>query len=285
MSSSAGLPSRLRRLEPPDERPERDRAHGDESADGPSAFLPDEDPEHDAAHPDRREDRADDVDSPVPGVRDVVDELAAHEHDRDDHDLAAERDAPGEVRRDEASEQRPDGGRDRRRGSDERVRLSLHRPLEVAVDERLHRGKQERCSEASDDRPEDHDRQQVLRQRHRERAHRVAEQAEYVSALATDQVADLAADQDERRRDERLERDRRLDAAGRRVEVAHDRRDRHVHQRRVDDEDEHRHREENRESLVAARLRRSCFGCHVHRGMSVAGFGCGGITLNGLAVR
>ena len=53
---------------------------------------------------------------------------------------------------------------------------------------------------------------------------------------------------------ERLERDRRLHAARRRVEVVHDRRDRHVHQRRVDDEHEHRHREQDREELVAARL-------------------------------
>ena len=51
----------------------------------------------------------------------------------------------------------------------------------------------------------------------------VAEQAEHVGALAADQVADLAADQDERGGHERLERDRRLHAADRRVEVVDDR--------------------------------------------------------------
>ncbi len=92
--------------------------------------------------------------------------------------------------------------------------------LEVAVDERLHRRQQQRRAEPADDRPADDDRQQALRERHRERADRVAEQAEHVRALAADQVADLAADQDERGRHERLERDRRLHAARRRVEVA-----------------------------------------------------------------
>ena len=233
--------------QPPDERPERDRADGDERADRLAALLPDEDPEHDAAHAERGEDRADDVDALGARVRDVVDEPAAGEHDRDDHDLAEERDAPGEVRRDEAAEQRPDGGGDRGRGADERVGPPLHRALEVPVDQRLHRREQERRAEPADDRPEDDDREQALRQRHRQRARRVAEQAEDVGALAADQVADLAADQDERRRDERLERDRRLHAAGGRVEVVHDRGDRHVHQRRVDDEDEHRHREQDRQ--------------------------------------
>ena len=95
---------------------------------------------------------------------------------------------------------------------------------------------------------------EALRERHRERADRVPEQAEHVGALAADQVADLAADQDERSRDERLERDRRLHAARGRVEVVHDGRDRHVHQRRVDDEHEHRHREQDREQMVAFRL-------------------------------
>jgi LPXTG-motif cell wall-anchored protein len=75
-----------------------------------------------------------------------------------------------------------------------------------------------------------------------------------LGALAAEQIADLAPDQDERGRDERLERDRRLDAAHGRVEVPDDGRDRHVHQRRVDDEDEHRHRQQDREPWAAGSL-------------------------------
>ena len=124
--------------------------------------------------------------------------------------------------------------------------------------------------------PEDDDRGQALGERHRERADRVAEQAQHVGPLAADEVADLAADQDERRRHQRLERDRRLHAADRRVEILDDRRDRHVHQRRVDDEHEHRHRQQDRQAWVArcllqeGRLVLSRSQEH-HPGMSVSG--------------
>jgi hypothetical protein len=183
-----------------------------------------------------------------------VDELEAREHDGDDHCFAGECHAPGEEGRDEAAQQRADSGGNRGSGTHKRIRLPLHRPCEVAVDEGLHRREQERCAEAADDRPEDHDREQVLRQRHRHRAGGVAQQAEHVRAFAPEQVADLARDQDERRRHERLQRDRRLDAARGRVEVVDDRRDRHVHQRGVDDEHEHRHREQDGEAHVARRF-------------------------------
>src|SRR5262249_18173497 len=49
----------------------------------------------------------------------------------------------------------------------------------------------------TDDRPEDDDRDEALRKRHRQRSGRVREQPENVGAFAADQVADLAADQDE----------------------------------------------------------------------------------------
>ena len=244
--------------EPPPERSERDQADRDQRADRAAAFLPDEDPQHDAAHPDGREDGADVVDSPRAGVRHVVDASAAEQHERDDQNLPAEGDAPGEIGRDEAAEERPHGSGDSRRGSDQRVGLPLHRSLEVAVDQGLHRREQERRTEAADDRPEDDDRDEALRERHRQRSGRVAEQAEDVRALAAEEVADLAADQDEGRRDECFQRDRGLHAAGGRVEVVDDRRDRHVHQRRVDHEHEHRHREQDRDQLVAARFRGSC---------------------------
>ena len=230
MSSRAGFPSRLRRLSHQTSAPSARTPSGDQGPDRLAALLPHEDPEDDAAHADRGEDRADHVHALVSRVRNVVNEPDPGEHDRDDHDLPEEAHAPGEVGRDEAAEKRPDGGGDRGGGADERVRLPLHRPGEVPVDEGLHRREQQRGPEAADDRPEDEDRHEALRQGHRQRAERVAAQTEHVGALPADQVADLASDQDERGRNERFGRDRRLDAAGRRVEVAHDRRDRDVHQ-------------------------------------------------------
>ena len=148
----------------------------------------------------------------------------------------------------------PTRGGDRRRGADQGVGLLLRRSLEVAVDQRLHRGQQQRRAEPADDRPEDDDRGQALGQRHRQGADGVAEQAQHVGALAPDEVADLAADQDERRGDQRLERDRGLDAADGRVEIVDHRGDRDVHQRRVDDEHEHRHRQQHGEPWIARRL-------------------------------
>jgi hypothetical protein len=142
---------------------------------------------------------------------------------------------------------------------DQRIGLYLCRSLEVAMDERLHGRQQERGAEAADDRPEDDDRRQAPREGHRQRAERIRQQTQHIRPLAPEQVADLAADQDERSRDQGLERDRALDRAHRRVEVLDYRRDRHVHQRRVDDEHEHRGRQQERQPRVSRFLR--CNAC------------------------
>ena len=90
----------------------------------------------------------------------------------------------------------------------------------------------------------------LLRQHHRDRARHVAEQAEHVCPLAAEEVADLAPDEDEGGGDERFEGDGRLHAADRGVQVLHHSGDRHVHQRCVDDQHEHRHREKQGELRV-----------------------------------
>jgi hypothetical protein len=116
--------------------------------------------------------------------------------------------------------------------------------LEVAVDQGLHGRQQEGRAEPAHDRPEVDDRRQTLGEGHRQGADRVCREAQHVGQLAPNQIADLAGDQDERGRDQSLERDRSLNAADRRVKVVHDRGDRDVHQRCVDDEHEHRHRQQ-----------------------------------------
>jgi hypothetical protein len=105
---------------------------------------------------------------------------------------------PGQSRRDEATDQRPDRSRDRAGRAHERVDLRPHLPFEVAVDQRLHGGQVERGAQAPDEGPEDDDRPDALRDHHRERAGRVEHQAYDVRALAPEEVPDLAADQDER---------------------------------------------------------------------------------------
>ncbi len=165
-------------------------------------------------------------------------------------DLEQETDAPREECGDEASEQGSDRRGDRGRGTDQGIDSLLGGSFEVAVDEGLHRGQQERRAESTDHGPEHDDRGHALRERHRQGTDRVREQTEHVRLLPADEVAHLAPDQDERCGDEGLERDGRLDAADGRAEIMNDGRDRDVHQRGVDDEHEHRHREQQRESLV-----------------------------------
>ena len=188
--------------EPAGERPQRERADRDQERDVVSAFLPYQDAEHHAAHADDGQAGADPIDLPLARVRDVLEQADLRQHDRDDHGLQQEADAPRQEGGDEAAEQRPDGGGDRGCRSDQRIGLLLCRALEVAVDQRLHRGQQQRGAEAADDRPEDDDRRQILGEGHRHRPDRVAQQTQHVRPFAAEEVADLAADQDERRGDQ-----------------------------------------------------------------------------------
>ena len=214
-----GLAAALATAQPEHEEAEPEHADADDQADVAAALLPHQDAGHDAAHADDRQQRADEVDRPLAVVRHVLHEADAGQHDGDDDGLEREADPPREERGDESAEQRADRGGDGGGGPDEGVHPLLLGALEVAVDERLHGGQEQRGADAADDRPEDDDRGEVLCEHHRDRADRVAEQAEDVGELAPDEVAGLAADQDERRRDERLEGDRPLHAAHRRVEV------------------------------------------------------------------
>jgi hypothetical protein len=108
------------------------------------------------------------------------------------------------------------------------------------------------------------------RSSHRQGADRVGDQTQDVRPFAPEEIADLAADEDERGRDQRLERDRGLDRADGRAEVGDHRRDRDIHERRVDHEDEHRHRQQDGQASVCGRrLRRGRWGCHVRGTLKV----------------
>ncbi len=111
---------------------------------------------------------------------------------------------------------RSDGGG----GADQGVDLALGLAGEVAVDERLHPW---RAAVEAPSPPMIAQKTMIaVRSWARVIGHRadgVADEPEHVCALAPDQVSDFAADQDEGSGDQRLERDRRLDAADRRVEI------------------------------------------------------------------
>ena len=150
--------------------------------------------------------------------------------------------------------QRPHRRRDRRRRPHQRVRLTPSRPIEIAVDQRLHRRQQQRRPQTTHDRPEDDDRSHALRDSHRQRPHRIAQQPHHIGPLTPEQITELAADQDERRRHQGLERDRRLHTGHIGAQILDHRRDRHIHQRRIDHQHEHRHREQQREARITHSL-------------------------------
>ena len=133
-----------------------------------------------------------------------------------------ESDAPRQQGCHEATDQRPDRGSDRTGCADQREHTCSGLSLEVAVNQRLHRRQVQRGAQSTDDGPEHDDRRQTLREHHRQSAEHVQEQTGPIGALAAEEVADLAADQDEGGGDQRLDRDRRLHAAHRRIEVVHD---------------------------------------------------------------
>ena len=186
------LPFTFAAHEPPGQQRERDRADRHQEPDELASFLPHQDPEDEAAHAEDGEDRADQVDLPRPGVGDVVNELDLGQHDRDHDDLEREADPPRQEGGHEATQQRPYRSRDRGRRPDQRVRLLPGRSLKVAVDQRLHRGQQQRRAQPADNRPEDDDRREALGERHRQGTDRIGQQAQHVRALAPDQIADLA---------------------------------------------------------------------------------------------
>jgi len=126
--------------------------------------------------------------------------------------------------------QRADRRGDRGRGPDQGVGLLLSRSLEIAVDQGLHGGQQQRRPKPTHHCPEDDDGRQALGQGHRQRAERVAQPTQHIGQLAPDQIADLASNQDERGGYQGLERDRGLDAADSGVEIVNHRCDRDIHQ-------------------------------------------------------
>jgi hypothetical protein len=91
------------------------------------------------------------------------------------------------------------------------------------MDKGLHGGQQQRRAEPAHHRPEHDVRCQALGECHGQCADGITEQAQHIRQLPPDEITDLAADQDERGRDQRFERDGRLDPADRRTDIPDDR--------------------------------------------------------------
>ena len=164
-------------LAPPQPRGERRRAPPRPTTmrapTGLAALLPGEDAEHDAAHAERPRAARRRRRPAGPGVGHV-----AHIPSPDSTiamTTASSRnaDAPRQVGGDEAAEQRPDGGRDRRRRADQRVHpASAPRPRSCRGSATASPGSSSDAPSPPIDRPEDDDRRQALGEGHRQRADR-----------------------------------------------------------------------------------------------------------------
>ena len=137
---------------------------------------------------------------------------------------------------------------------EQRVRERAVLALVGGGGERRDRRHHEHGAEPLDARPADQQDGEVRAQRRRERPDAVDRQPDRERAVGAQDVAELRAEQHERRHHQRVQRDRGLHALDRRVEVLDDLRDRHVHHARVEHHDElGRGQDEHREPLAHAR--------------------------------
>ena len=164
---------------------------------------------------------------------------AGHDQDEDDqHHFAGEDDPPGQFGGRPAAEDGPD--RDARTGdtADHRVGDLSRLSGEVAPDERGQRREHQSGAETLEDRPADRQHRHALGARGQRRATPVDHQTDREGPPPADHVADLGARHHEHGHDQAVEGDHRLDRRNRRVEVVHQRADRHIHDRLVEDHDE-----------------------------------------------
>ncbi len=159
----------------------------------------------------------------------LADQAGAEEDpERDDH-LAEEHEPPGEVRRDPAAEDRPD--RDSRSGdsAEHSVGQRPVAPVEVPGHQRDECGEHERRPDALEDRPAEGERRDAPGCAGQGRAGAVDAQPDHEGAAPAIDVAELPADEHQRRHRQGVEGDHDLDRRDGGVEVLDELRDRDVH--------------------------------------------------------
>ncbi len=198
-----------------------------------------QDRDHDQAQSGRGKRHPDDVEPRAPRRRGRLGDPSAQEQDRDhDHGLGREHVAPRELGRHPAADQRTGGDRDRGDPAEQRVRQCAVLALVGRGGERRDRRHHQHGTEPLDPRPSDQQDGQVRAQRGGERADSIDRQPDREGPVAAQDVAQLRAEQHERRHHQRVQGDRGLHTLDRRVEVLDDLRDRHVHHARVEHHDE-----------------------------------------------
>ena len=155
-------------------------------------------------------------------------------------DVDAERPAPRVVRREEPADHRSEGDRRARDRAPGRERGRALAAREGRRQDRERRRHHQRRADALDQGLTDDQARHVPRQRGEQRSDREQTGADDEDAPVTVEVAEPAADHEQRRERQRVSGDDPLEARQRRVEFAQDGRDRDVEDRAVDDDDEQR---------------------------------------------
>ena len=200
----------------------------------PAPLTRPQDTEHEETQAGRRENRADEIESWAL-LHGRIGDLAREEQDHgDDQHLSGEDPAPGEVRRAETADERPDGDGDRA--------CSRHHPVgggpafsrEVPGHKGDDGGHDQRGSHALEKRPAEQEHGKARRDRGRERPASVDDAADREGPLPADQRPDLGARDHEGGHHERVGGDRALDSRDGRADVLCHGGDRDVHDRAVE---------------------------------------------------
>ena len=148
--------------------------------------------------------------------------LVDEQHRDHDHDLADEDVPPAERRRHPAADQRAGCDRRARGPADHPVGERTVLALVVRGDQRRDRRDHQHRAEPLDPRPADQQHGEVRAERRDQRAEPVHRQADGKDAVTPEDVAELGADEHERRHHERVHRDRALHPGHRRVQIRHE---------------------------------------------------------------
>ena len=132
-----------------------------------------------------------------------------------------------------AADQRPECRGDRGGSGDQPVGAGTLGLCEVRRHQRHDRRHDQHRPQPLKERPAEHQHRQAMRQGGGQRAAGVDDASDRERAFAPDHLTDLPAGDHQRRHHERVERDRGLDPGHRRSDILGDRRDRRVHDRRV----------------------------------------------------
>ncbi len=262
---------RLPLLYPPHEESNQSDAETDERQDewirpAPARRL--QDPEHEEAHAGYRQPHTDQIEFRFRDDRRCInDKPRGEEHADHDQRLETEGDPPTQIRRNPSSDERTERSTCGRNAEEHPVCRCTFGSLVVRTNEGVDGRDDQRRSQPLEDGPPEHDEADGRSEGGDRCADCVDDESDSEGALRPPDVSQFAAGEHERCHRQRVEGDGSLDLPNGRVQVLDEGRDRDIHQRGVDDVDEHRSRQHRQHGTTMTR--RSCLLEFVAHGVSL----------------